>query len=324
MIQRRQLMQYGVAAAAGIVPATGFAQTSWPDKPVRIIVLFGAGGTADTLTRMLADKLQTRFKQTFIVENRTGAGGNIGMASVKNAPADGYTIASATIGTLSINQFLYAKLGYDPETDFDYVSTFWENCNVFAVSSDHPARTLGEFREWALKQPKGVTYSSSGVGTTPHLAGELFGTRTGIKTLHIPFRSSAMLEVVSRRIDFAIDNVSGYAPFIKAGKARALAVTSQDRWPGFADVPTMAEAGLPNFVITSWGALVMPAGTPAAITQKLSQAVQEISALPEMKELFMTQVTRAVSSSPQETVAFAARERAKWKDIVSASGAKAD
>ena len=324
MIDRRDLMRLGVASAAAMGSTAGFGQTAWPEKPVRIVVLFNAGGASDTLTRILAEKLQERFGQSFLVENRTGAGGNIGMAAVMASPADGYTIASATIGTLSINQFLYPKLSYDPAKDFAYVSTFWENCNVFVVSNEHPARTLAEFRTWALSQPQGVTYSSSGVGTTPHLSGELFAVRSGIKCVHVPFRGSATIEVVNRTIDFAIDNVSSYTAMLKAGRARALAVTSADRWPTVPEVPTMAQAGLPDFVVTSWGALVMPAGTPTAITQKLSQAVQEIAAQPSMKERYLNAGTRAIASTPQEAAAFAARERVKWKEVVQLSGAKAE
>ena len=324
MIDRRMFVNLGLGAAAGLSSGPGFTQAAWPDRPVKIVVLFAAGGASDSLSRMLAERLQARLGQSFVVDNRTGAGGNIGMIAVMNAPADGYTVASATIGTLSINQFLYSKLGYDPARDFAYVSTFWENCNVFAVSSEHPARTLQEFRTWAAAQPKGVTYSSSGIGTTPHLAGELFGLRSGIKTVHVPFRGSATVEVTSGTIDFAIDNVASYTPFLKSGRARALAVTSADRWPVFPEVPTMAEAGMPDFVMTSWGALVMPANTPAAITERLSQAVQEISREPGMKERFLTAGARFVTSSPQETAAFAARERVKWKEVVRLSGAKVE
>ena len=324
MLDRRDVLRFGAACAAAMGSSAGFGQTAWPDKPVRIVVLFNAGGASDTLTRILAEKLQERFNQSFVIENRTGAGGNIGMAAVMNSPADGYTIASATIGTLSINQFLYPKLGFDPAKDFAYVSTFWENCNVFVVSNEHPARTLAEFQTWARNQPQGVTFSSSGVGTTPHLSGELFAVRSGIKCVHVPFRGSATIEVVNRSIDFAIDNVSSYTPMLRSGRARALAVTSADRWPTFPDVPTMAEAGLPDFVVTSWGALVMPAGTPGAITQKLSQAVQEIAAQPALKERFLNAGTRAIASTPQEAAAFAARERVKWKEVVRISGARAE
>ena len=208
--------------------------------------------------------------------------------------------------------------------DFAPVSTFWENCNVFAVAADHPAKTLQEFRAWAMAQPKGVTFSSSGVGTTPHLAGELFGHRTGIKTVHVPFRSSATTEVMAGTIDFAIDNVASYTPFVKAGRARALAVTSADRWPVLPEVPTMAEAGMPDFIFTSWGALALPAATPPAIVERLSKAVQEVSREPGMQERFLGAGARFVTGSPQETAAMAARERVKWREVVRLSGAKLD
>lgn len=323
MVQRRDIVAAGLVSALGITwPAR--AQSAWPDKPVKVVVLFPAGGASDVLTRLLAEKLSVYFNQPFTVENRTGAGGNIGMVSVMNAPADGYTLASATIGTMSINQFLYGKLGYEPAKDFAAVSTFWENCNVFAVSADHPAKTLEEFRAWAKAQPKGVTFSSSGVGTTPHLAGEMFGLKSGIKVVHVPFRGSANTEVIAGTIDFAIDNLASYAALLRAGRARALAVTSAERWPTFAQVPTMAEAGMPDFVITSWGAFVMPAGTPPAITGKLSKAIQEILGQPAMKERFLQAGARAISASPADTTAFAAAERLKWKEVVRLSGARLD
>ena len=156
--------------------AGAVAQTDkWPDGPVKIVVPFSAGGASDILTRALAEKLQARLGKNFVFDNRTGAGGNIGMEYVKNAPSDGNTIVSATIGTLSINQFLFSKIGYDPEKDFAYVSMIWENCNVFVVSPNHAsgAKTVQEFLAWARKQPKGMIFGSAGVGTTPHLSGEL-------------------------------------------------------------------------------------------------------------------------------------------------------
>ena len=324
MIDRRMFLNLGLGTAAGLSPALAPAQGAWPDKPVKIIVLFGAGGASDTLTRMLAERLQARFGQPFLIDNRTGAGGNIGMQAVAGSPPDGYTMVSATIGTLSINQFLYNKLGYDPVKDFAPVSTFWENCNVFAVAANHPAKTLAEFRAWAAARPQGVTYSSSGVGTTPHLAGELFGHRAGIKTVHVPFRSSATTEVMSGTIDFAIDNVASYTQFIKAGKARGLAVTSADRWPVLPEIPTMAEAGMPDFIFTSWGALALPAATPPAIVERLSKAVQEVAREPGMQERFLGAGARFVTGTPQETAAMAARERVKWREVVKLSGAKLD
>ncbi len=327
MISRRNLISSGAATAAALAwPATRAQTTNWPEATVKIIVPFTAGGASDVLTRVLAEKLQARLGQNFVVDNRTGAGGNIGMEAVKGAPADGYTIASATIGTLSINQFLFTKMGYDPARDFEYVSMIWQNCNVFVVAPQHPAKSVQEFLAWARKQPKGVSFGSAGVGTTPHLSGELFRVRAGIQAIHVPYRGAAqsMPALMAGDTDFAIDNIASYMPLIRAGKVRALAVTSSDRWPTLPDVPTMAEAGVRDFIITSWGAFVMPKGTPVAITAKLSAALQAIAAEPATQQRFLEAGARAVASTPQETAAFAERERVKWKEVVQISGAKLD
>ena len=325
MISRRSLLQTAVLSG-GATPFSGsFAQTTnWPDAPVKIIVPFTAGGASDVLTRLLAEKLQARLGQSFVVDNRTGAGGNIGMQAVRGAPADGYMIASATIGTLSINQFLFSNLGYDPARDFEYVSMIWQNCNVFVVSAQHPAKTVQEFLVWARKQPKGVSFGSAGVGTTPHLSGELFRARTGLSAIHIPYRGAAQSipALIAGDTDFAIDNIASYTPLIKSGKVKALAVTAADRWPTMPEVLTMAEAGVRDFVITSWGAFVMPKGTPASIVTKLSAAIQSIAAEPALQQRFLETGARAVATTPQETVAFAERERVKWKEVVQISGAK--
>lgn len=325
MISRRSLLHTAVASSAVIPFAGSLAQaTNWPEAPVKIIVPFTAGGASDALTRVLAERLQARLGQSFIVDNRTGAGGNIGMQVVRGAPADGSMIASATIGTLSINQFLFSNLGYEPARDFEYVSMIWQNCNVFVVSQQHPAKTVQEFLVWARKQPKGVSYGSAGVGTTPHLAGALFRARTGLSALHIPYRGAAqsMPALIAGDTDFAIDNIASYTPLIKSGKVKALAVTAADRWPTMPDVPTMVESGVRDFVITSWGAFVMPKGTPAPIVAKLSAAIQAIAAEPATQQRFLETGARAIATTPQETVAFAERERVKWKEVVQISGAK--
>ena len=325
MISRRSLIQTAAASSVATAFPGAFAQTTnWPEAPVKIIVPFTAGGASDILTRALAEKLQARLGQNFVVDNRTGAGGNIGMQAVRGAPADGYTIASATIGTLSINQFLFANLGYDPAKDFEYVSMIWQNCNVFVVAPQHPAKTVQEFLAWARKQPKGVSYGSAGVGTTPHLAGELFRARTNLQAVHIPYRGAAqsMPALMAGDTDFAIDNIASYKQLIKSGKVRALAVTASERWPTLPDVPTMAEAGVRDFVITSWGAFVVPKGTPAAVVAKLSDAIKAIAAEPAMQQRFLETGARTVSTTPQETAAFAERERVKWKEVVQISGAK--
>ena len=326
MISRRQLMQGAAAAGAGLAFNTSHAQGTWPDAPVRVILPFTAGGASDVLTRILSEALRAKLGQNFVVDNRTGAGGNIGMEVVRGALPDGYTVASATIGTLSINQYLFAKLSFDPVKNFAYVSKIWENCNVFVVAPTHPANTVQEFLTWARQQPKGVSFGSAGVGTTPHLAGELFRTRTGIKALHVPYRGAAqsMPALMSGETDFAIDNIASYMPLIKGGKVKALAVTDAKRWPTLPELPTMAEAGVADFIVTSWGAFVFPKGTSPAIVTKLAQAVQAIAAEPEMQKRFLEVGARAVSSTPKETFDFAEKERVKWKAVVLASGARLD
>ena len=322
----RAMMRTAVAAAAVISLSAAAQTTRWPEQTVKIIVPFTAGGAADLLTRVLAQKLQEKMGQAFIVDNRTGAGGNIGMEAVKAAAPDGYTIASATIGTLTINQFLFSRLGYDPVKDFAYVTTIWENCNAFVVAAQHPAKSVQEFIAWAKQQPKGANFGSAGVGTTPHLAGDLFRVRTGINATHVPFRGAAqsMPALVAGDTDFALDNVASYMQLIQSGKVRALAVTCPQRWPTLPDVPTMAEAGVKDFVITSWGAFVLPRGTPQPIVAKLSAAVQSIASEPAVQQRFLEIGGRAVSSTPEELAAFAERERVKWKEAVQLSGAKLD
>lgn len=316
----------GIACAAVMQTAAAQA-TNWPERQVRIVMPFPTGGASDVLTRILADQLQTRLGQTFVVDNRTGAGGNIGMEAGAKAAPDGYTLTSATIGTLSINQFLFKSLPYNPERDFTYVSTFWANCNVVMVSPQHSqSKTMKEFLAWAKAQPKGITFGSSGVGTTPHLAGELFRVRTGIAATHVPSRGApqTISMLMSGGLDTSIDNIASYASLLAAGTMRGLAVTCPERWPNLPDLPTMAEVGIPDFVITSWGAMVAPAGTPMPIVEKLSRTMAEIAADPAVQKRFLGAGARITASTPQETVAFAARERVKFNELVRLSGAKAD
>lgn len=322
-IQRRSLIKAGVGAAAPFMLGGLRAQeANYPSAPVKIIVPFTAGGAADLLTRRLAERLQARLGQSWTVENRTGAGGNIGMEAVKNAAPDGHTIGSATIGTLSINQFLFAKMPYDPVADYAYVSTIWENCNVFVVPLSNPARTVSEFLEWGRRKSQGVSFGSAGVGTTPHLAGEMFRHRMAINAVHIPFRGAAqsMPALMAGETDFAIDNIASYMPLIKTGKVKVLAITANSRWPTLPEIPTMAEAGIKDFIITSWGAFVMPRSTPAGIVNKVSAAIGQIAQDPAVKEQFLAAGALAVSTTPRETEAFAERERAKWREVIRVAG----
>jgi tripartite-type tricarboxylate transporter receptor subunit TctC len=316
------------AAAAGVMVATGARgdDNHWPDRPVRIIVPYPAGGSTDVLMRILGERLKDIFGQSFVVENRGGAGGNIGIAAVTGSPPDGYTIGAATIGHFAINQFLYSKMPYDPEHDMIPASLTWELPNVFVVASDHvPAKTLPEFRTWA-KQAGRINFGSPGVGTSPHLSGVMFTKRTGIDAVHVPFRGAAQTipAMLAGDVTFAIDNLASYVPVIQSGKMRALAVTSAQRWPTMPDVPTMGEAGVSDFVVTSWAAYVLPAATPRPIIDKISAAQRQIAGEKGVQDRFLVAGARILSSTPEEAIAFAAKERAMWKDVVAASGAKVD
>jgi tripartite-type tricarboxylate transporter receptor subunit TctC len=276
--------------------------------------------------RILAERLKDIFGQSFVVENRGGAGGNIGIAAVTGSPPDGYTIGAATIGHFAINQFLYSKMPYDPERDMIPASLTWELPNVFVVAADHvPAKTLAEFLTWA-KQAGRTNFGSPGVGTSPHLSGVMFTKRTGIDAVHVPFRGAAQTipAMLAGDVTFAIDNLASYVPVIQSGKMRALAVTSAQRWPTMPDVPTMGEAGVSDFVVTSWAAYVLPAATPRPIIDKLSAAQRQIAGEKGVQNRFLVAGARVLSSTPEGAIAFAAKERAMWKDVVAASGAKVD
>jgi tripartite-type tricarboxylate transporter receptor subunit TctC len=299
--------------AAALSATRAFAQNvdrgTWPDRPVRLIVPYPAGGSTDILARILADQLKEILGQPFVVENRPGAGGNLGISALVSSPPDGYTIGAATIGQFSINQYLYDRMPYDPERDIVPVSMTWELPNVAVVASQHvPAQTLAEFIAWAKARPDGITYGSPGVGTTPHLSAALFVNRAGLTGAHVPFRGAAQTipAMLSGDVTFALDNLASYISFIEAGNMRALAVTSSQRWPTLPNVPTMAEAGMPRPVI-----------------DRLSGAMQQVVKEPALQKRFEVAGARALSSTPEEAAALAARERAVWKDVVRISGAKA-
>ncbi|HEX3439340.1 MAG TPA: tripartite tricarboxylate transporter substrate binding protein [Pseudolabrys sp.] len=324
---RRTVLRAAASGAAiMLAPYARADDRHWPDRPVRVIVPYPAGGSTDVLARILAEHLKDMFGQPFVIENRPGAGGNIGIAAVTGSTPDGYTIGAATVGHFAINQYLYAHMSYDPERDIIAASLTWELPNVFVVSSDHvPAKTVTEFVAWAKQKGK-VNFGSPGVGTSPHLSGVLFANRAGLDAVHVPFRGAAQTipAMLAGDVTFAIDNLASYVPQIQSGKMRALAVTSAQRWPTLPDVPTMGEAGVKDFVVTSWAAFVVPAGTPRPVIDALSGAMRKIAADEALQKRFLVAGARCISSTPEEATAYAAKERAMWKDVVALSGAKAE
>ena len=311
------------AAGASLVLATGaLAQTAWPNRAVRVIVPYPPGGSTDVLARILAERLNQIYGQPFVIENRPGAGGNIGIATVTSSAPDGYTIGAATVGHFAINQFLYKDMPFDPQRDMIPASLTWELPNVFVVAVDYvPAKTVAEFNAWA-KQKGHTNFGSPGVGTSPHLSGVLFTKGSGLDAVHVPFRGAAQTipAMLSGAVDFAIDNLASYVPLIQSGKMRALAVTSAERWPTLPDVPTMGEAGVKDFVVTSWGAFVLPAATPRLIIDNLSGAQKQIAADEAVQKRFLTAGARVLSSTPEQAISFADKERVMWKGVVALSG----
>ncbi len=325
MFARRRLITTALATPATFGIASARAQSAtWPERPVRIIVSFAVGGAADALTRILAEQLSARLGQTMLVENRPGAGGNIAVTAVARAAPDGYTVGSTAVGNLAINPFLYPSMPYDADRDLAPVSTFWEAANLFVVSARHPARDLEAFIAWARARPGGVSFGSSGVGTTPHLCGELFRARAGFPGIHVPYRESAQrfAQLISGALDYAIDNVSQYSGFLRDGLVRGLAVTSAARWPSVPDVPTMAEAGMRDFIVTAWGALVLPARTPPEITDRLAAAVRESMQDAGLRRLYANLGAAPIHSTPQELAARTVRERPMWQEAVRLSGSR--
>jgi tripartite-type tricarboxylate transporter receptor subunit TctC len=325
-ITRRTLLRGAAATAAfGFAPALAQNPGTWPDHPLRMIVPYPAGGSGDVLFRILGERFKDKLGQPAVFENKPGASGNIGIDQVAKSAPDGYTIGCATVGHFSINQFLIAKMPFDAEKDLVAPSLTYELPNVAVVSAQHvPAQTLQEFIAWAKARPNGISIGSPGPGTTPYLSGALFAARTGVNAVHVPFRGAAQTipAMLSGDVTFAVDNLASYISQIESGAMRALAVTSAQRWPTLPNVPTMAEAGVKDFVVTSWAAYVMPAATPPAIVAKLSAAQKEIATDEAMQKRFLAAGARVLHSTPAEARAFAAKETKMWQEVVRLSGLK--
>ena len=324
MTTRRSVLAAGLFAPA-ILPASAQTAGQWPERPVRVIVPWPPGGSTDVLCRIMCERLQSITGQSTILENRPGAGGNIGADAVAKATPDGYTMGPLTLTVWSIAPYLYARLPFDPDKDFQPVSLHWELPNVFVVSAAHtPSRTAREFIEYGKTKAGGVSYGSPGVGTTAHLCGSLFTARNGLDGVHVPFRGAAQTipAMLSGDVTFAIDNLASYVPVIQEGRMRALAVTSAERHPALPDVPTMAEAGIPNFTVQSWCAFGMPAGAPPAIVARASALMQQVANEPATKERFLRTGAHAIGSSPDGVWERARRERPLWQEMVRISGAR--
>jgi tripartite-type tricarboxylate transporter receptor subunit TctC len=316
---RKQITLMALAMVAFAAPAE--AQENWPQRQVNIIVPFGAGGTTDMFARIFAQGMQEKHGQPFVVENRAGAGGNIGAAAVAKAPKDGYTLLVGTVSTHAINPFLYKSTGADTEKDFQPVTLIARLPNLLAVNPKVPAKTVTEVVDYVKKNAGKLNYGSSGAGTSTHLASELFQMMTGTKMTHVPYRSSGdvMNALMGGHIDLTFDNMTLAWPQAQSGTIRAIAVTSTERSPTAPDVPTLAET-LPGFEATSWHGLFAPAGTPKPIVDRLAAEVKRIFEAPATTAKLKEIGAVTAPMSPDEFTKFIAAERRKWQEVVKAAG----
>jgi tripartite-type tricarboxylate transporter receptor subunit TctC len=314
----------GALAIMGALGCPADAQ-DWPTKQVNLIVPFSAGGTTDLFGRLLANYMHQKFGQPFIVENRAGAGGNLGAAAVAKAAPDGYTFLVGTVSTHAINPFIYSKLPYDTVKDFQPVSLIARLPNILVVHPSLPANNVAELIAHLKANPEKLSYGSSGTGTSIHLAAELFKIKTGTTMTHVPFRSSGdiMNNLTGGHINLAFDNITLAWPQVKAGRLRALAVSSMERSAIAPDVPTVADT-IPGFEATSWHGVFAPAGTPKPIVDKMAAEMKRILDLPEVKDKLFEIGAVASPMTPEEFAKFIDAERAKWQDVVKAAGVKVD
>ena len=324
---RRRLF---AATAAALLPLPLFAQTAWPSKPVRIVVPFAPAGTTDILARALAPELTKAFGQPFVIENKPGAGGNLGADLVAKSN-DGHTLLMGTVGTHAINPALYPKMPYDHVKDFVPITLVAGVPNVL-VMNPAKAEAVGikgvpDLIRYAKANPGKLNMASSGNGTSIHLAGELFKTMTGTFMVHFPYRGSgpALLDLIGGNMDLMFDNLPSAMPQIKAGKLKALAVTSAERSAAVPELPTVAEAGpLKGYEASSWFGLLAPASTPADVVSRLQQETAKALGSPALKERLLSQGAIPSGMSPADFTKLIAAETKKWAEVVKASGAKVD
>jgi tripartite-type tricarboxylate transporter receptor subunit TctC len=310
-----------VAALVPLAHAQGY-----PAKPIRLVVPFPAGGATDILARAAGQKMTEAWGQPVVVDNRPGAAGNIGSELVAKAPNDGYTLLMGTVGTHAINASLYAKMPYDHVRDFAPVVLVAGVPNVLVVHPSVPASTVQELIAYGKANPGKLNFASSGSGTSIHLAGELFKVMTGVQMTHVPYKGSApaVSDLLGGQVQIMFDNLPSALPHIKAGKLKALGVTSAKRAPALPDVPTIAESGVPGYEASSWFGLLAPAGTSRDVVTKINAEVAKWLASPDGKEKLAGVGANAAGGTPEDFAKHIAAETAKWAKVVKESGAKVD
>lgn len=322
-----QLLTLLAAGMSLIAPLAAHAQTAasdWPQKPIRWVIPFPPGGAMDAIARTLGEKAGKTLGQPFIIDNKPGAGGNIGADFVAKAPADGYTMMITSIG-MATNKPLYGKLSYDPVKDFAPLSLLAVVPNVLVTNSTQPnIKTVTDLIAAAKKEPGQLTYASAGNGTSVHLAGEVFTSLAKIEMLHVPYKGSgpAVADLLGGQVNYMFDSITSARPHIQSGKLRALGVTTSKRSSALPNVPTLAEAGLPGYEVSPWFAVFMPAGTPKPVIAKLNAALLDAMKQPDVRARFETIGAEPIGSTPDEIAAHLARESARWSKLIAERGIK--
>lgn len=315
------------ASAIAMADSAQAADAPYPTKPVHLIVPFPAGGGADNLARLIMPKVAKVLGQPIVIENKAGAGGNVGAELVAHAAPDGYTLLYGTNGTHAINPSLYRNLNFDPAKDFIPVSRMTEIAAILIINPKVPARSTAELINYARAHPGKLNFASAGNGTTSHLAGELFRTQAGIDIVHIPYRGGALAltDVIGGQVEMMIEVMPNAYPQVRAERVRALAVSTATRFPAAPEIPTIAESGLPGFEASAWDGIFAPAGTPLPVVQRLNAAIRQALEDPELGAALLARGAQPVpGSTPESFMRFIAASAERWGAAVRASGAKVD
>jgi tripartite-type tricarboxylate transporter receptor subunit TctC len=315
-----RILVASVLALACLAPAS--AASTWPDRPIRLIVAFPPGGGTDIVARLLAPLLSQRLGQPVAIDNHGGAGGNIGTEMAAHAQPDGYTLLMGNIAPNAINVSIFKHLPYDPEKDFNPIMLVAVTPNILVVNPSVPAKTVGELIALARSKPGTLNYPSAGTGTSSHLAGELFNTMAKTQTVHVPYKGggAAFSDLLGGQVQLFFATMPAAMPFVKAGKLRALAVTSTQRSATLPDLPTISESGLPGYNAVTWYGLLAPRGTPTEVVDKVNQAANEILQMPEVREKLLASGFEPAGGSPKEFATFISSEVVKWRKVVQTAG----
>jgi len=320
---RRQLLTLGLLMA---LAPLAHAQPAYPNKPVRLIVPFAPGGSTDVLARLLSEELRAELGQPVIVENKPGAGGNIGGDLVAKAPADGYTVLVAAAGPTVVNPSLYAKMPYSPAKDLRPVTLLINEPNLMAIHPSIPAKSVAEFVAYAKSKPKDLSFASAGNGTPAHLAGEWFNQLTGTTIAHVPYKGTgpAINDLIAGQVAMMIDNMPALWPHVQSGRLRALAVTTEKRSGAAPDLPTLNESGAKGLVFSAWKGLMVPAATPEAIVKRLHEASVKALAKTELRKKLVDLGADPVGSTPEQFAAQIKEETVTWAKLVKSTNARID